>query len=243
MQNKLKIAVTIGVMCMLLSCAVLIQLTTIKEATKIVGTSYAQQELKEEVLLWKANYENSYKEWERAEEKLEKTRQIATTDNRRAKELEEELSNTNKLLGLTEVTGRGVIVTIADNTEVKTKDLDIDIDRRNSLIHAEDIVSIINELNNAGAEAISVNGQRIVSTTSIPCVGTVVTINGVKLSSPFKISAIGNPEALLGGINRPEGYLEMIIRDGAIGNVNKSDNVTVAKYTGALTAKYMKTIK
>ena len=109
MQNRLKIAVTIGVMCMLLSCAILIQLTTIKEATKIVGTSYAQQELKEEVLLWKANYENLYKEWERAEEKLEKTRQIATTDNRKAKELEEELSNTNKLLGLTEVTGRGVI--------------------------------------------------------------------------------------------------------------------------------------
>lgn len=242
MENKSKIALTIGAMCMLLTCAILIQLTTIKEATKIVGTSYAQQGLKEEVLLWKANYENLYKEWEKAEEKLEKTRQIATTDNKRAKELEKELLNTNKLLGLTDVTGSGLIVTLADNTETKTKDLDIDIDIRNSLIHAEDIISVINELNNAGAEAISVNGQRVVSTTSITCVGTVVTINGVKLSSPFKISAIGNPEALL-AINRPEGYLELITNGGAIAYANKSDNITVPKYTGTLTAKYMKTIK
>lgn len=243
MENKSKIAITIGVMCMLLTCAILIQLTTIKEATKIVGTSYAQQGLKEEVLLWKANYENLYKEWERAQEKLEKTRQMATTDNKRAKELEAELSNTNKLLGLTELTGKGVIVTLADNTETKTKDLDIDIDIRNPLIHAEDIVSIINELNNAGAEAISVNGQRVVSTTSIPCAGTVVTVNGVKLSSPFKISAIGNPEVLLGSLNRPEGYLEMITRGGAIGYVNKSDNIVIAKYNETLTAKYMQTVK
>ena len=243
MENKSKIAVTIGAMCMLLTCAILIQLTTIREATKIVGTSYAQQGLKEEVLLWKANYENLYKEWEKAEEKLEKTRQVATTDNKRAKELEKELINTNKLLGLTELTGSGVIVTLADNAETKTKDIDIDVDIRSSLIHESDIISIINELNNAGAEAISVNGQRVVSTTSITCVGTVVTINGVKLSSPFKISAIGSPEGLLGAMNRPGGYLEYLNKDGAIGYVNKSDNVTVAKYNGALTAKYMKTIK
>ncbi len=243
MENKSRIAITIGTMCMLLTCAILIQLTTIKEATKIVGTIYAQQSLKDEVLLWKAKYENLYKEWEKADKKLEETRKIATTDNKKAKELEEELSITNKLLGLTEVTGKGVVVTLADNTETKSKDLDVDIDIRNSLIHAEDIVNIINELNNAGAEAISVNGQRVVSTTSIPCAGTVVTINGVKLSSPFKISAIGNPEVLLGGIIRPEGYLEMITSGGAIGYANKSDNIVVAKYSEALTAKYMKTVK
>lgn len=243
MEKKSRIAVTIGAMCMLLTCSILIQLTTIKEATKIVGTSYAQQQLKEEVLRWKANYENLYKEWEKAEEKLEETRQIATTDNKKAKELEKELSNANDLLGLTELTGRGVIVTLADNTETKIKDLDVDVDIRSGLIHAEDIISIINELNNAGAEAISVNGQRVVSTTTIICAGTVVTINGVKLSSPFKISAIGNPEGLYGGINRLGGYLEWISRDGAIAYVNKSDDITVAKYSGALTAKYMKTIK
>ena len=51
MENKSRIAITIGTMCMLLTCAILIQLTTIKEATKIVGTIYAQQSLKDEVLL------------------------------------------------------------------------------------------------------------------------------------------------------------------------------------------------
>ncbi len=243
MKTKTKIAIVIGIMCMILTYAILVQLTTIREATKIVGTQYAQAGLKDEVLRWKENYENSYKEWEKAEQELERTRQEVTTDNEKGKALEKELSNTNKLLGLTELTGSGLIVTLADNTEVSSADLEIDKDIRDYLIHDADIINVVNELNNAGAEAISINGQRVVSTTSITCTGTVVTINGVKLSSPFKISAIGNSEALLGGVDRPGGYLEIIESYGAIASAVKSNNVTVAKYGGTLTAKYMKNVK
>lgn len=244
MKDKRKIAITLGIMCMLLTCAIIVQLSTIKEATKIVGTSYAQAELKDEVLRWKENYENLYKDWEKKEEELEKVRLEATTDNERGKALEEELSTTNKLLGLTELTGSGVIVTLADNKEANSKDVDGDVDIRNYLIHDTDIINVVNELNNAGAEAISINGQRVVSTTSISCTGTVVTINGVKLSSPFKINAIGSPEGLLGGLYRPGGYLENLqLYYGVIASVEKANNITVAKYSGTLTPKYMKTVK
>lgn len=242
MKNKTKIAIAIGIMCMLLTCAVLIQLNTIKEATKIVGTSYAEASLKDEVLRWKENYESLYEELQKAEKELEQVRQEMTSDNSRGTELEEQLTEANKLLGLTELTGSGVIVTLEDNDQVTAKDLGIEDDISKYLIHNNDVINIINELFNAGAEAISINGQRIVSTTAIDCIGSVITVNGVKLSSPFKISAIGNPESLA-GITRPGGYFEIINSTGGIANLEKSNNVTVAKYTGTITSEYMNTVE
>lgn len=240
MNKKYQIAITIGIMCVLLAGAIVVQLNTIKEATKIVGTSYAMAGLKDEVLKWKEKSETQYKTLETAETELEKTRQEVTKENTRGTELEEELSKANKLLGLTELTGRGVIVTLADNNEVKATELESDDNINYYLIHDVDIWSIVNELYNAGAEAISINGQRIVGTTAITCSGAVITINGVKLSSPFKINAIGNPETLY-GVARPGGYLEEISSTGSIATIEKSNNVIVSKYTGTLTSKYMNT--
>lgn len=242
MNNKKKIAVAIGIMCMLLTSAILIQLTTIKEATKVVGTTYAAQQLKDEVLRWKDSYENLYEELEKARIDLELTRQEATTENERGKELEEELSKANKLLGLTEVTGTGVIITLSDNNEITTKDSELELNPSNLIVHDGDIRGIVNELNNAGAEAISINGQRVVGTTAITCSGTVITINGVKLNSPFEIKAIGSPENLF--IARPGGYIEYIQNRGANVDIKKSNEVVVPKYSGTMTTpKYMKTVK
>ena len=238
MNKKYQIAFTIGIMCILLSAGIVIQLNTIKEATKIVGTSYAQASLKDEVLRWKEKSEAQYKVLEAVGKELEKTRQEATKENSRGTELEEELSKTNRLLGLTELTGSGVIVTLADNNEIKASEIEGDDNINYYLIHDVDIWSVINELYNAGAEAISVNGQRIVGTTAITCSGAVITINGVKMSSPFKINAIGNPETLY-GVARPGGYLENIATTGSIATIEKSNNIIVPKYTGTLTLKYM----
>jgi len=242
MNNKKNISITIGVMCMLLTSSILVQLTTIKEATKIVGTTYAQEGLKEEVLRWKENYEALYKELEKSERELEKTRQEITVDNGRGTELEEELSTANKLLGLTKLTGNGVIVILSDNNGVTSSELGTFDDINKYLIHDEDVWSIINELYNAGAEAVSVNGQRITSTTAVTCSGAVITINGIKLSSPFKINAIGNPESL-SSVARAGGYIDYLQSRGALVTVEKSNNVTVEKFTGTITAKYAKTIE
>lgn len=242
MNKKTQIAIVIGSMCMILTVAIIIQLNTIKEATQIVGTSYAEEQLKDEVLEWKEKSESAYEELEELESDLEKARQEATKEIGKGAELEEKLLINNKLLGLTELTGTGIIVTLSDNTEVTANDIEAYENLNSYIIHDEDIWSIVNELNNAGAEAISVNGQRIVSTTAISCSGTVVTINGVKLSSPFKISAIGNSESLA-SISRPGGYLEDIGFRGAIVNIEKSNNVVVSKFAGTLTPKYMKSVE
>lgn len=238
MNKKYQIAITIGIMCILLSAAIVIQLNTINEATKIAGTTYAQAGLRDEVLRWKEKSEEQYRVLEVAERELEETRQNATKENSRGTELEEELSKANKLLGLTELTGAGVIVTLADNNEKKAADVEIDDNINYYLIHDVDIWSIVNELFNAGAEAISINGQRVIGNTAITCSGAVITINGVKLGSPFKINAIGNPETLY-SVARPGGYLESISSTGSIATIEKSNSITVAKYMGTLSPKYL----
>lgn len=53
-------------------------------------------------------------------------------------------------------------------------------DKNAYLVHAEDILKVVNELFVAGAEAVSVNGQRIVAQSGITCAGSVITVNGVR---------------------------------------------------------------
>ena len=242
MKKKSHIAIAIGAMCVLLTGAIVVQLNTISEATKIVGTTYAEERLKDEVLARKEEYEDLYKTLEETELELEKVRQEATKENEKGAKLEERLSEINRLLGLTEITGSGVIVTLSDNTAAALDENPLMYDVKYYLIHNEDLINIVNELFNAGAEAISINGQRLITTTSINCVGTVITVNGVKLSSPFEIKAIGYPESLY-GITRPGGYYELIKDTGSIATIEKSNNITVEKYSGTITSKYMKTVE
>ena len=196
MKNKAQIATALGLMCIILVSSIMIQLNTIKEATKIVGTSYAEQGLKDEVLRQKESYERLYKDFENKEKELEIAREESTKENSSLLELREELEKANGLLGLTEITGEGIVLTVRDNDAARNKEMEINVSK--ALVHDEDLRQLVNELKNAGAEAISINGQRIVSSTSIICSGAIVKVNGVKLNSPFEISAIGNPSTLRG---------------------------------------------
>ena len=106
MKNKTQVGIGIGLMCVLLTTGIVVQLNTINEATKIAGTSFAQEELREEVLESKAEYErldNDTKNRLIEKKDPEKARQESTKESSRAAELQAELDSKNKLLGLTEI--------------------------------------------------------------------------------------------------------------------------------------------
>lgn len=238
MKNK-NVAITIGIMCFLLTLGIVIQLNTIKEATKTVGAGNTKNELRDEVLRWKERYDSTLENLLKEEEQLEIKRAEATKNDTNSSKLEEELKTANKLLGLTDVTGPGIIITIADNQTVNSQTLGI-IDTNYLIVHSTDVLRIINELKNAGVEAISINDERIVLTTSITCDGNVILTNGQKLGSPFVIKAIGNPELLLGSITRPGGYIELMSNEGIEVEIRKSDKITLKKYSGVIKSKYLK---
>lgn len=100
-----------------------------------------------------------------------------------------------------------------------------------------DILKIVNELKNAGAEAISINGQRVILTTSIICGGNTININGERIGSPFEIKAIGLPESLA-NLKRPGGYLSILEGRTLKVTLDKKE-VTIPKYSGVLNFKYV----
>ena len=109
-------------------------------------------------------------------------------------------------------------------------------------MHDLDVLSVVNELINAGAEAISINDQRWVVTTAISCRGNTIDINGERIGAPFVIQAIGLPE-YLSGLERAGGYLEYMKRDGVGVTLEKSNSITIPKYSGVIKFEYLQNIE
>jgi uncharacterized protein YlxW (UPF0749 family) len=118
--------------------------------------------------------------------------------------IKEELHNTKLQAGLIPVTGPGVEIILADSPRASTTDRN---DNTNDyLIHDYYLRDIVNILWNAGAEAICINNNRVISTSEIFCGGSIIFINRNNLSTPFVIKAIGDPNTLTYAVNTFSSY-------------------------------------
>ena len=233
-MNKKQVAITLGIMCFLLTIAICVQLKTMSSANSTVSQTLSDNELRDEVLRMKERYDNAYADLENAQKELEKVRQEATQDNGTAEAKEQELKENNMLLGNTDVTGEGVEVFLEDATTT-----DNNLNASLQIIHYDDLQRVINELKNAGAEAIEVNGQRIINTTAITCEGNIIKVNGERIGSPFTIKAIGSQSLLYGALERAGSWLDQIRNDGNTARVTRVDNITISRYTGVISYEYL----
>lgn len=235
-MKKKQIAITLGIMCLLLTTAICVQIRTMNSASSTVSQTLSDNGLRDEVLKMKDKYDTTYKELENAQKRLEKIRQEATQNDTSAEAKEEELKENNMILGNVDVTGEGIEVLLQDAINVNTS-----LNVSEQLIHYGDIQWVVNELKNAGAEAIEVNGQRIVNTSAITCEGNIIKINGERIGSPFTIKAIGSKNLLYGALERAGSTLDWIRDAGNIVKVTKKDDITISKYSGVLNYEYLKT--
>ena len=237
-MNKNKVAITLGIVCMLLTILIVIQVNTINASNLTVNRTLNENSLRDDVLKWKEKYEIAQKELKNAEDELEVIRKQASNNNSSTEELEKQIKLNNNLIGLTNLKGKGIIITLADDPNATRENISALDSISNYLVHYLDIINVVNELKNAGAEAISINGQRVVSTTAISCIGNVIKVNDEKINSPFTIKAIGLPESLI-ALDRPGGYLENL-KGYVLVTTKKSDEVEIEKYNGLISAKFMK---
>jgi uncharacterized protein YlxW (UPF0749 family) len=106
-------------------------------------------------------------------------------------------------------------------------------------IHDIDIQRVINELRASGAEAFSVNDQRVVATTAIRCVGAAIQVNGVPLTPPYVIRAIGDPATLAGALQLRDGIAEQLGQtDPSMISVQKANKLLLPSYNGSTMFKY-----
>lgn len=234
MKKKAQLLVTFLIMSMALTYGICVQMKTVNQNGTTVNLTAEQSELKSEILKISERYNNLYEEVDKLEEELEKERESSASNNSNLAILEESIKEKNLALGLTEVTGTGIKIVLNDGNTLTANPL---VNVSDLLVHDGDLMRVVNELFNAGAEAVSINGQRIITTTAIECDGNVVKINGNKIGAPFELTAIGYPEQLA-GIARPGGTIEMLESRGLIVSLTKQNSIKIPKYAGAIKFSY-----
>lgn len=221
-------AFLIGILCMILTAGIFIQLKTIRAADLSGLIQLTDSNLEKELLKLKAKNQELGWELEEKEEELENMRLSALSLGNDEYNLDK-LKNYEYLLGLTDVEGDGIVVTLADNDKFDTSNSFASLYLSDSLVHDGNLVSIVNELKAAGAEAISINDKRVTENTAITCAGNVIQVNGEKVGSPFVIKAIGNKDLLYGELTKKNGTVYKLKSYGVITNVSKQDNIKITK--------------
>lgn len=154
-------------------------------------------------------------------------------------ELKEDLDQARIMAGVAELSGPGVEVTLNDsNFSLKPGD-----NPNLYVLHDEDVLRVLNEIRAAGAEAVSINGQRLLATTEVRCTGPTIVLNKNKrLAPPYVITAIGNPDTLESSLKMKGGVAETLQFWGIQVTVKKLPQVTVPAYSGAIKFDYAKAV-
>ena len=167
-MNKKQIAITLGITCLFLTMAICIQINTVKKANTTVAQTFTENSLRDEVLRWKEKNDNISEQIDLADKRLAKVREQATQNDTASSDVEKQINLNNYLLGLTNLEGTGVEITVKDDPQATNIGIFEDIS--DHIVHDADLRALVNDLKNAGAEAISINGQRLVNTTAITCI-------------------------------------------------------------------------
>ena len=228
-MKGVKPAITLGILAMLLTIGIAIQLKTIKEADLDGTLQISDTSLKRSLLQWKANCEESEKKLEQSDEELTQLRETVSK-LKNDEVLQNKIEQYEMMLGMTDVSGEGITITLADNTSSNYSNNSFsNINFSNYLVHDGNLVSIVNELKSAGAEAITINGKRITNSTAITCAGNVIQINGEKVGSPFVIKAIGSKDLLYGEISKNNGTVYKLKKYGVKIEIKKEENIEISK--------------
>lgn len=139
-------------------------------------------------------------------------------------DISSQLAQARILAGTSPVKGPGIVITIDDSKR--------DSRASNPVTHDTDVMRVVNELFLSGAEAVSINGERIASATGVLCVGPTVRINDRLMTPPYKIEAIGDPATLIKGLTLPGGIIDLFKAQDRMLQVQGPKEVSLIKMKG-----------
>lgn len=147
-------------------------------------------------------------------------------DQKQDSELANEWKKVKVIAGFTDVKGPGITIKL-DDAPARQPDTPVNW----QIIHDMDIKVILNELKEAGAQAISINGERVMPMSEQVCAGPTILINGNRYPVPYVLSAIGDPDALYEKISNSERIAEMVEFKIRV-DITKSKEILIPKYSG-----------
>lgn len=223
MKGRTTMTIVIGLICVILTAVIFLQFKTISKIDVTALENMQEVELRSEITNWKTKYEEIEEELEDTNLKISEYEEKIASNRTASELLTNEVSRLRGIAGLRDVTGSGVVVTLSDSEFVS--------------ITAEDLIKLINELKLAGAEAISINDERVVHNSYIVNIGDkFIRMNGKQgLVSPYVVKAIGNPTYLESGLSKKNyGYIDVQKTEGKTVTLTRQDNITIKKYEGNL---------
>ena len=228
-KDKIVISIVLGIISMFLVIGMSIQLRTIDQTDITSLESMQEEELRNEILSLKEKNEEIENKIEENEDKIKEYTQTIN-DNQKASELlEAELQDYETKIGLTDVYGEGIIITLTDTD--------------NQSYSYNNLVDFVNELKYAGATAISINDYRVIATTEIVEISKrYILLNGdQRVSSPYVIKAIGDKDRMLEILNlKDEGYIDLYRNADYDVNLEESNNIIIYKYNKDINFEYIK---
>lgn len=224
MKKKAIMLITIAIICVLLTSIMFIQFKLVKVVESSGLSDLRESELRTELSTWKSKYEEVEETLQENKELLEQYTTDQEDDNKALDLLKADLGKLETYIGYTDVEGQGIIITVSDGEKA---------------VAATDLLDLVHELRYVGAEAISINDERIVSISDIVDLeDKFIFVNGQRLISPFTVKAIGDVSYLESAINIKGGYKDTMEEDGKQVTYEIKDNVKIEKYDGVIEINY-----
>ncbi len=233
MNNKTA-KITIFTVCILLGFFFALQLKSVRIYAKDDVQPVRIEELSRLLIEEKNENEKLNAEIEQYKSDVDKFRAEAQQSGGWAAVLSEQLKRAELLAGNTAVRGPGVTVTLKDSVSSNNSMLD----ENAYVVHDSDLLRVINELRAAGAEAISLNGERVLATSEIRCAGPTVSINNTRYAAPFVIKAIGDPDTMEQSLLMRSGIVDELKNFEIDVTVVKAQEITVEASRRNLTYTY-----
>ncbi|MBE3574093.1 MAG: DUF881 domain-containing protein [Firmicutes bacterium] len=193
-------------------------------------------------VLWDLYRDSETRRVQSEQEVLRLRQELASNEQNASQAVQEELSQLRLLAGVTPVAGPGVTITLDDSTLPASGVANPEL----FLIHDEDLLMVLNTLFDAGAEAVSINGQRVISTTEVRCAGPTTSVNKVRVGVPYVIKAIGNPAALEAALKAQGGIIQQLQAWGIRVNITATSGrhwIRLPAYTGPRRIQYLHAVE
>ena len=230
-KATLVLSIVAGLITLVLIASIFVQFRTVNESKELDIEGMRDDELRTQIASYKSKYEETMEQYNANQNTINEY-ETAINENKETTELlDQEVEQARTILGLTDVKGRGVVITLTDTDEALYTYI------------ADDLVLLLSELRYAGAEAISINDNRIINLADIVTLndGLIILYGDVRLTSPYVVKAIGDPTYLMSTLSiKNSGYIDQMKANGMSIEVKQENNIEIGAYTRELDNRYLK---
>jgi len=231
MKGKIIMLITIGIICALLTSVMFVQFKSVQVIEKSGVGAMLEAELRSEYAEVKEKSDELKVQIEETQKSIDEYNSTSSDTQGTIDLLKTDVVDAQMNLGYKNVKGPGLIITLADGKNAASND--------DEVIKYYDLLLAINELKYAGAEAISINDERYVSTTYIASIQNMyMVMNGQRITSPYIIKVIGDPKYLESVINIKGGLSDQMKSYNKNISYTVENEILINKYDNLIEINY-----